>query len=117
MLHNSAGEFYLTVELHREWLAFVVNPLVDDLNPAGLARLSYHLCRLNGDTVMARFFIDEELDVGVCVELPRDCVQETGFRRAVEEINGCLRSEYNELRLLAKDPKALSKYLHDSSFR
>lgn len=113
-LEHMAEPFYLTVELHKDWLAFTVNPLIEKPKADCLARLSYHLCRLNRDIVMAKLFIDEEADVGLAVELPRHDLQEAGFRKAIKIVVHYLTKEFEELQRLGQDPEAPSRYLHGS---
>jgi hypothetical protein len=111
LLDIAANQFYMTIELHEDWFALTVNPLVEDPEPASIARLSYHICRLNRDVVMAKFFIDDEADVGLVVELPRKAVDETVLKTTIQMISQYIEKEYEELVQLSQDLEAPSKYL------
>jgi hypothetical protein len=110
-LDSKAGEFYLTVTAQGKRVAFVINPLIDRPEIEPLARLAYHLCRLNHDTFLVKCFVDEELDVGICIEMPNIGLTEQAFKEAYGAIIIFLEAEFEEIRQLGGDPQAASRYL------
>jgi hypothetical protein len=110
-LDNKAGDFYLTVTVQGKRVALVINPLIDRPEVEPLARLAYHLCRLNHDTFLVKCFVDEELDVGISVEMPNISLTEQVFKEAYRAISGFLEAEFEEIRQLGGNPQAPSRYL------
>jgi hypothetical protein len=111
VLDNSAGRFYLSIEIHNEWFVLTVNPLVENINPATLCRLSYHLCRLNSEAVMTKAFIDEYMDLGVVVELPTEVINESVLRKTIRAISSLIEKEFDEIKRLSLDSNASSRFL------
>ena len=113
ILTNEAGQFNLTIEIQNEWLAFVINPLVENVVPKAIARLSYHLCRLNQDSVLVKYSLDDETDVAVAVELMRQGVEDVNFYQAINMLNFYIEKQFKEIVRLSQDHKAPSQYLAD----
>ena len=69
-----------------------------------------HLLRLNRDIDLAKFCLDGDGDVVLTVELPRANLDYEEFADAIKALCHIADETYAELRKLARDPNALSRY-------
>ena len=113
VLENDKGKFHLTVDLESEWVVFQINPLIEDITKEAIARLAFHLCRLNQDIICARFAIDEELDISLTLELMRNGLVEDNFYQAINTLDYYLEMNFEELVKISHNSMAHSQYLAD----
>ena len=110
-LPTECGDFNITIQHHGSWVSLYVMPLVENIAPEAMARLAFHLCRLNDDVVMVSFAIDADLDVVMGLELVAESVNEETIETAIHYIKYYLESKYPDIMALSKDPTAPSTYI------
>ena len=108
--------FRFFIRMTEHWIYFTISPfIVAPKDPVCAQRLHTHLMRLNRDINMAKFCLDQDMDVVLTVELPRESLDYSEFSDAIGALCHYADNHYLEIINLAQNPKAASPYLKDAS--
>ncbi|MBU0491344.1 MAG: YbjN domain-containing protein [Chloroflexi bacterium] len=108
--------FRFFVRLTEHWVYFTISPyIVAPKDPVCQQRLHTHLMRLNRDINMAKFCLDNDMDVVLTVELPREGFDYSEFADAIGALSHYADNHYVEVVNLAQSPTAASQYLVEAT--
>ena len=101
---GDVSTFNLTVKMTEHWLLFVVNPFVSNLKESCRDRVTHRLARLNFEMTMAKAFLDEDNDIGMAIELPRENFTLSHFQDALGALTHYADKYYLEVMNMAHAP-------------
>ncbi len=96
--------FYVRVDQQGRFVTFAVVPYLRSPEPAAKAEVLYaRLLELNQQVMMAKFSIDDDLDVVLTVEYPTDDIDASEFRDALDVLSFYADRHFAELAELAHE--------------
>jgi hypothetical protein len=99
---------YITLAPH--WIYFSISPFVKAPDPECERNLYKHLLRLCQQMNMAKFAVDDDKDVMLAVELPRESLDFSEFSDALGALTYYADQTYETVHALAVDPSAVSGF-------
>jgi hypothetical protein len=108
---SNVASFQMFVKLTSRWIYFTVSPFVSGpIDPNRSERLNHYLLRLNRDINMAKFCLDSDRNIVLTVEMPCANLDYEEFADALNTLCHYAEDVYIELRNLARNPTAPSRY-------
>jgi hypothetical protein len=103
--------FGIYVTLAPNWVYFAISPFVEAPDDLECERKLYqHLLRLCQQMNMAKFTVDDDKDVILAVELPRENLDFSEFSDALGALTYYADQTYVTVHALAVDPSAVSGF-------
>ena len=107
--------FSIYITLATNWVYFTIAPFVPAPEDARCEiKLYAHLLRLCQQINMAKFAVDNDGDITLTVELPRENLDYSEFSDALDALSYYADQTYETVHALATDPNAVSAFEEES---
>ncbi|MEM9194239.1 MAG: YbjN domain-containing protein [Myxococcota bacterium] len=102
---NASFPFYVRIDPNRGFVTFAIVPFLRSPEDEARSNALYgRLLELNQVTLMAKFSIDEDLDVILSVEYPTQDLDKSEFDDALDVLSYYADKHYDELRAVCENP-------------
>src|SRR5256885_4226380 len=106
---GDVNSFRFFVRLTENWIFFTIVPfVVGPKSDAAALQLYRHLLKLNREINMAKFAVDDDLDVVLTVELPIESIDEGEFKDALDALSYYADKHYLDVLTLAQQEQKRS---------
>lgn len=105
VFHGKAQSFpfFVRIDADAGWAHFAIVPYLRSPDEEAKAKVLYdRLLQINQQLMMAKFSIDDDLDVVLSVEYPTAQLDDTEWKDALDVLAYYAEQHYDELRVLAR---------------
>ena len=107
---GDVATYTIRIRAVEKWIYFTIVPFAMAPKKECWPRLHYYLLRVNQEMNVAKFYVDNDNDVVLAVELPVDDLDYSEFERSLNALSWYADEHFLSVINLAQSPHAPSKY-------